>query len=118
MLPDKAISVSSDEEEEEDVEDDNESMESGELNEGDASFYMKEPIMLTIKNALVDFLHEIDPNYGDLITFPIFQEFVRSHSSTLVYNNNDDRHSTRNQNANSHILKKNKKTIILKHSLV
>lgn len=69
------------------MEDDNESMESGELNEGDASFYMKEPIMLTIKNALVDFLHEIDPNYGDLITFPIFQEFIRSHSSTLVYNN-------------------------------
>ena len=71
-----------------DDDDDDSSKESGEISDGDgdSTFYNKEPILLTVKNALVDFLHEIDPSYGDLITFPIFQEFVRSHSSTLVYN--------------------------------
>ena len=50
-------------------------------------FWKKEPILLTVKNALVEFLREVDPSYGDLITFPVFQEFVRSHTSTLIYLN-------------------------------
>ncbi|MGA9041583.1 MAG: hypothetical protein WB421_13690 [Terriglobales bacterium] len=85
-----SVPSSSDEEEEGEIRDNDnrDNDDDDDSDEDDASmYYTKEPILLTVKNALVDFLHEIDPSYGDLITFPIFQEFVRSHSSTLVYDN-------------------------------
>lgn len=89
LLPLRAIQ-SDDDDVDNDVDDDDKTTlvsedVDGDGDEEDEGYFTKEPILLTIKNALVDFLHEVDPSYGDLITFPVFQEFVRSHTSSLVY---------------------------------
>ena len=87
LLPMRAIQ-SDDDDVDNDVDDDDKTTlisEDGDGDDEEEGYFTKEPILLTIKNALVDFLHEVDPSYGDLITFPVFQEFVRSHTSSLVY---------------------------------
>ena len=86
LLPNRGISEENENDDDDnDVDEDDETTLLSDSDEEQMGYFNKEPILLTIKNGLVDLLKEIDVGYGDLITFPVFQEFVRSHTSSLVY---------------------------------